>query len=62
MPAWGRSMDDQAIWSLVAFLQRLPQLTPEAYQAAVEQSEGHSHPEPGDGHQHEHTVGPHPEG
>lgn len=62
MPAWGRSMDDQTIWGLVAFLQRLPQLTPEAYEAAVEQSEGHSHPEPSDDHQHEHTVGPHPEG
>jgi mono/diheme cytochrome c family protein len=43
MPAWGKSMDDQTIWGMVAFLQNLPNLTPEAYHEAVEQSEGHSH-------------------
>jgi mono/diheme cytochrome c family protein len=43
MPAWGRSMDDQTIWGMVAFLQQLPTLTPEDYHEAVEQSEGHSH-------------------
>ncbi|MEQ1801875.1 MAG: cytochrome c [Gammaproteobacteria bacterium] len=43
MPAWGQSMDDQAIWGMVAFLQQMPKLTSEAYHEAVEQSEGHSH-------------------
>lgn len=43
MPAWGKSMDDQAIWGMVAFLQSISKLTPEAYHEAVEQSEGHSH-------------------
>lgn len=43
MPAWGKSMDDQTIWGMVAFLQQMPKLTPEAYHEAVEQSEGHSH-------------------
>ncbi len=64
MPAWGKSMDDQTIWGLVAFLQNLPQLTPETYHEAVEQSEGHSHGTGGaamnmsemehDGGEHEH--------
>ena len=27
MPAWGKSMDDQTIWGMVAFLQQLPTLT-----------------------------------
>jgi mono/diheme cytochrome c family protein len=43
MPAWGKSMDDRAIWGLVAFVQRLPRLDAAAYHALVESSEGHSH-------------------
>jgi mono/diheme cytochrome c family protein len=31
MPAWGGAHDDAAIWSLVAFLQDLPRLSPEEY-------------------------------
>ena len=33
MPAWGGSHSDQMIWAMVAFLERLPTLTPEQYQA-----------------------------
>jgi mono/diheme cytochrome c family protein len=33
MPAWGTSHSDSAIWEIVAFLQRLQTLTPEAYSA-----------------------------
>jgi hypothetical protein len=43
MPAWGKSMDDQTIWGMVAFLQTMPNLTSEVYHEAVAQSEGHSH-------------------
>lgn len=43
MPAWGMSMEDRAIWGTVAFLQKLPDLSPEAYRMAVENSDGHSH-------------------
>lgn len=32
MPAWGRTHDDQRIWAMVAFLRRLPDLTPLQYQ------------------------------
>lgn len=35
MPAWGRSHDDETIWSMVAFLQKLPSLTPQQYEAIV---------------------------
>ena len=32
MPAWGKSMDDTAIWDIVAFVRAMPDMTPEAYQ------------------------------
>ncbi len=43
MPAWGKSMEDRYLWGLVAFQQKLPDLTPEAYRAMVAESGGHSH-------------------
>lgn len=43
MPAWGRSMQDQYIWGMVAFLQQLPKLSPEQYLEMVASSGGHSH-------------------
>jgi mono/diheme cytochrome c family protein len=35
MPAWGGSHDDATIWSMVAFLQKLPELTPQQYEDMV---------------------------
>ena len=35
MPAWGASHDDATIWSMVAFLQKLPDLSPAQYKAIV---------------------------
>ncbi len=35
MPAWGKSLDDAAIWDLVAFLEKLPDLSPQDYGALV---------------------------
>jgi mono/diheme cytochrome c family protein len=32
MPAWGKTLDDAAIWDLVAFLRQMPAMTPETYQ------------------------------
>lgn len=44
MPAWAKGgMEDGAIWDLVAFLGRLPALTPDQYRALVEASDGHAH-------------------
>jgi len=56
MPAWGATHDDQAIWAIVAFLQKLPGMTPEQYKAlgAAEGSGGHQHHE-GDAEQPEHA-------
>ncbi|MGH8134726.1 MAG: c-type cytochrome [Steroidobacteraceae bacterium] len=43
MPAWGKSMDDESIWGMVAFLQQLPGMSSDRYEALVESSGGHSH-------------------
>lgn len=43
MPAWGKSMEDEYIWGMVAFLKRLPRLTPDEYHELVEASGGHHH-------------------
>lgn len=32
MPAWGATLEDPAVWELVAFLERLPAMTAEDYQ------------------------------
>jgi len=47
MPAWGKSHDDAAIWSLVAFVRKLPELTPEQYEQASGKADAEHH-------QHEH--------
>lgn len=43
MPAWGRSMGDEYVWNMAAFVQQLPQLDRATYDAWVARSEGHSH-------------------
>ena len=43
MPAWGKSMDDESIWGMVAFLQQLPDMSEARYRELVESSEGHTH-------------------
>jgi mono/diheme cytochrome c family protein/ketosteroid isomerase-like protein len=52
MPAWGKHMEDQYIWDVVAFLRKLPSLSVEQYQAEVAASSGHSH---GGGESAEHS-------
>lgn len=32
MPAWGRTLDDAAVWDLVAFVRQLPSMTEENYE------------------------------
>jgi mono/diheme cytochrome c family protein len=32
MPAWGRTLDDAAVWELVAFVRQLPSMTEENYE------------------------------
>lgn len=43
MPAWGESMSDEYIWGMVAFVQKLPTLGADQYEAAVAASGGHQH-------------------
>ncbi|GAC1407475.1 MAG: hypothetical protein NVSMB6_05200 [Burkholderiaceae bacterium] len=43
MPAWGKSMNDDYIWNMTAFLQVLPKLDDAGYRSMVAQSGGHSH-------------------
>jgi hypothetical protein len=38
MPAWGLTHSDQRIWSIVAFLQKLPALSREQYDAMVSEA------------------------
>ena len=35
MPAWGKTHNDELIWDMVAFIQQLPKMSPQQYQAAV---------------------------
>lgn len=35
MPAWGRTHSDELMWDMVAFIRKLPSMSPEQYQAAV---------------------------
>jgi len=32
MPAWGKTLNDAEIWDLVAFVRKMPDVTPQAYQ------------------------------
>ena len=43
MPAWGKSMQDEYIWNIAAFVQTLPKLDQAQYNALVASSGGHSH-------------------
>src|SRR3990167_5129368 len=43
MPAWGKSMGDQYIWGMVAFLDQLPKMDANQYQTLVASSGGHEH-------------------
>ncbi len=57
MPAWGASHDDATIWSMVAFLQKLPDLSPAQYKDIVAKAPPDEDMEmdmPGDaGHHHD---------
>ncbi|AOE84234.1 hypothetical protein [Pseudomonas sp. TCU-HL1] len=49
MAAWGKSMGDEHIRGMVAFLRRLPELGSDDYRQRVAGSDGHEHAE---GHAH----------
>ena len=39
MPAWEKTLDDAAIWDIVAFVRKMPEMTPESYERL---SRGHA--------------------
>ncbi|MGH6736671.1 MAG: c-type cytochrome [Methyloceanibacter sp.] len=41
MPAWGVTHSDEMLWDVVAFLRKLPELSPEQYQALVKEAPTH---------------------
>jgi mono/diheme cytochrome c family protein len=49
MPAWGRTHDDETIWAMVAFLQRLPGLSADEFEGIATAGGDHDH----DAHDHE---------
>jgi mono/diheme cytochrome c family protein len=56
MPAWGVTHDDELLWDVVAFLGKLPEVTPEEYEALVKKAPKHEEMmqdmEMGTGHEH----------
>lgn len=59
MPAWGKSMEDQYIWDMVAFLREMPGMTADKYASEVRESEGHSHGGSESSGEHEHEDDEH---
>lgn len=53
MPAFGTTHSEEELWSIVAFLRRLPDLTPEEYKALVEKEKAENHRH-GNNHEHHH--------
>lgn len=54
MPAWGGSHDDPTIWSMVAFVEKLPGMTPEQYQEIVAKAPPDDDMDMGEDHTHHH--------
>lgn len=57
MPAWGVNHDDPTIWSMVAFLQKLPDMTPAQYKAIVAKAPPDEDMDMDDGGGHSHSHG-----
>jgi len=56
MPAWGVTHDDELLWDVVAFVRKLPELTPDQYESLVKNAPKHEElmreMEMGGGHEH----------
>lgn len=59
MPAWGMSHDDPTIWSMVAFLKKLPAMTPAQYKEMVAKAPPDDDMESGEGSSDGHAHGDH---
>ncbi len=58
MPAWGPTHDDEVLWSVVAFLQKLPELDAKGYRGLVAKSSPHEAMAVEAG-EHDHSHGTH---
>src|SRR5215471_14974562 len=58
MPAWGITHDDDLLWDMVAFIRKLPELTPEQYETLVKNAPKHEEmmQEMEMSHDHEHGA------
>jgi mono/diheme cytochrome c family protein len=58
MPSWGVTHDDELLWDVVAFVRKLPELTPEQYETVVKNAPKHEElmQEMEMGHDHEHSA------
>lgn len=58
MPAWGVTHEDELLWDVVAFVRKLPELTPDQYETLVKNAPKHEElmQEMGGG-EHEHNGG-----
>jgi mono/diheme cytochrome c family protein len=56
MPSWGVTHEDELLWDVVAFVRKLPELTPEQYETIVKNAPKHEElmQEMEMGHDHEH--------
>jgi mono/diheme cytochrome c family protein len=61
MPSFGVTHTDEEIWSIIAFLQQMPKLSPEQYQKMVEEA-GMAEPGAGEDEEHHEHAHIHPPG
>jgi mono/diheme cytochrome c family protein len=40
MPSWGKTLDDAAIWDVVSFVRKMPDMSPETYQLLSRSHQG----------------------
>lgn len=59
MPAWGESHNDEDIWAMVAFINKLPDLDEKAYRKMVKKSGGHHHSNNKQNNHHDHDKHAH---
>ena len=55
MPAWGVTHEDELLWDVVAFVRKLPELTPEQYDTLVKNAPKHEEIMQEMGSDHEHS-------
>lgn len=54
MPAWGATHEDKELWEIVAFLQKLPELSEQEYRELLQPAGSPTNAQADDGHAHEH--------